>query len=67
MECYVIEAILNGEQRVREEDYLRRQLERDGDAARLRMRCWQALVAWLGDKREIVRATAGQGVITHGA
>jgi hypothetical protein len=68
MECYVIDAILNGEQRVREEDYLRRQLERDcGDAARVRMPRWQALGAWLEHKRETVRVTAGHDVITHGA
>ncbi len=53
MECHVITAILNGEQRVREEDYLRRQLERDyGVPQSMRKPRWQALIALLGRKRE---------------
>jgi hypothetical protein len=68
MECYVITAILNGEQQIREEDNLRRQRERDcGDASCVLMPPWQVLVAWLGHKRETARVTAGEVVIAHGA
>jgi hypothetical protein len=63
MECYVIDAILNGEQRVREEDYLRRQMERDSavpqQAGQPR---WQALSALLGRDRERNLLVAAQDV-----
>jgi hypothetical protein len=68
MECYVITAILNGEQRVRDEDYLRRQMARDcGEEPLARHPCWQALVALLGRNREGTLPVAGQGVAAHGA
>ena len=56
MECYVITAILNGEQRVREEDYLRRQMARDsGMAYAARGAPWQAIVVLLGGKGGVTR------------
>ncbi len=68
MECHVITAILNGEQRVREEDYLRRQLERDyGVPQPMRKPRWQALIALLGRKREEQPTVVVQGVAAHGA
>lgn len=68
MECHVITAILNGEQRVREEDYLRRQMERDhGVPQQVRRSRWQALVALLGRKREATPTITGQQIATHQA
>jgi hypothetical protein len=68
MECYVITAILNGEQRVRNEDDLRRQMERDCPTApRARTPRWHTIIALLGHKRETTPPIAGQGIAAHGA
>jgi hypothetical protein len=68
MECQVITAILNGEQRLRDADYLRMQMEHDDGLLPAARKPWRrSLVALLGHRQETTATIAAPNITTQHA